>query len=178
MNDEPVRVTRRVKRFRVHPSSFILPLLLCTSLSAQTVRITDKPTGLVHGILYVPIVAEEPVTKVALLINGVKWAEAQGRVATVQVNIGEYIRRLRMRAVGYDAQGNVAGEDEMVVNDPRPPFRVKLSASNGMLSANVIHPIETTVSGVDFFIGEEKIASVASPPYLAKFDATNNPEYA
>ena len=59
---------------------------------------------------------------------------------TAQVNVGQYIRRLRMRAVGYDAAGNVVGEDEMVVNDPRPPFRVRLAgaaehAGNGNVDA-------------------------------------------
>src|SRR5215212_11333693 len=183
MNAEPLRVTRRVTRFIVHRSSFIVCLfLLCTSVSAQTVRITDKPSGLVHGILYVPIVASEPVTKLVLLINGVKWAEAPGRVATVQVNVGEYIRRLRMRAVGYDVQGHVVGEDEMVVNDPRPPFRVRLSApaklpesGTATMSAAVTRPDEIQVAGVDFYVGEEKVATATAAPYAASFDVAKHP---
>ena len=157
-----------------------LLLLLSLPVSAQTVRITEKPSGLVHGILYVTIAAEEPVSRLALFINGVKYSEAEGRQATVQVNVGEYIRRLRMRAVGYDAQGNVAGEDEMVVNDPRPPFRVRLQGPRALpesgtitLTANVLRPPEIQVASVDFFIGEEKVASVTSPPYIANVDVTS-----
>ncbi|HKO58468.1 MAG TPA: VWA domain-containing protein [Thermoanaerobaculia bacterium] len=170
-----------MKRFIVHPSSFIV-LLLATAIHAQSVRITDKPSGLVHGLLYVPIQATEPVTKVALFINNVKWAEAPGRVATVQVNVGEYIRRLRMRAVGYDAAGNVVGADEMVVNDPRPPFRVRMQApaklpESGMVtvSASLSHPDEIRIAGVDFYVGEEKIGTATAPPYSASFDAKMHP---
>ena len=160
--------------------ALLLLLLASLPLSAQTVRITEKPTGLVQGILYVTIAAEEPVARLALFINGVKYSEAQGRAATMQVNVGQYIRRLRMRAVGYDAQGNLAGEDEMVVNDPRPPFRVRLQGPRELpeagtitLTANVLRPPEIQVAGVDFFIGEEKVATVTAPPYAADVDVTS-----
>jgi hypothetical protein len=95
------------------------------------------------------------------------------------VNVGYYIRRLRMRAVGYDAQGNVVGEDEMVVNDPRPPFRVSLQAPSQWpesgsveLHANVLRPAEIAISAVDFYVGEEKIATSTLPPYTTTVDAT------
>ncbi len=145
-------------------------------------RIVQKPQGLVHGMLFVPIVATDPVARIELLINNVKYTEAAGKTMTAQVNIGEYIRRLRFRAVGYDASGNVAGEDDMVVNDPRPPFRVTLSApaklpdtGEAMLSANVLAPVETHVQSVDFFIGETKVGTVAAPPYKITVDASQYP---
>ena len=168
-----------MKRFIVHPSSFIVLLALSTSLGAQTVRITEKPTGLVSGTLNVPVVAEGPVERLALFINGVQYTASPGQRMTAQVNVGYYIRRLRMRAVGYDAQGNVAGEDEMVVNDPRPPFRVRLQAPQQWpesgsveLHANLLRPAEIAISGVDFYVGEEKVATAAMPPYAAAIDAT------
>ncbi len=157
-------------------------LLLTVTVSAQTVRITEKPNGLVSGTLLVPVAADAPVEKLALLINGVPYAEAKGTRMTVQVNVGFYIRRLRMRAVGYDAQGNVVGEDEMVVNDPRPPFRVKMQApaqwpesGNAELHANVLRPAEISITGVDFYVGEEKVGTAAYPPYSASVDASKYP---
>jgi VWFA-related protein len=157
-------------------------LLFAASLHAQTVRITDKPEGLVFGTLYVPVVATEPVERLALFINGVPYTSTPGRTMTAQVGLGDYIRRLRMRAVGYDAQGNIAGEDEMVVNDPRPPFRVRLEApgvwpASGFapLGAAVTTPVETKVAGVDFFIGEEKIGTSLGAPYEVAVDAAKYP---
>jgi Ca-activated chloride channel homolog len=170
-----------------HTACFVAQLILSLTLAAQTVRITDKPTGLVHGILHVPVVAEAPVEKLALYINGVKYTETAGQAMTAQVNVGHYIRRLRMRAVGMDAQGNVLAEDEMVVNDPRPPFRVSLQAPSlwpesgpVALHANVMRPSEISISGVDFYVGEEKIGSSASAPYTITVEATKftGPVYA
>ena len=151
-------------------------LLPICAAHAQTVRITDKPTTLVHGTLNVPIAATDPVTRLELLINGVPFSKAIGQRAVIQVHIGEYIRRLRIRAVGYDAQGNVAGEDEMVVNDPRPPFRVRMRSGNGALTANVIHPQELGIAGVDFYVGETKIGTAASEPYAIAFDPAKFPD--
>jgi len=155
---------------------------LAGAASAQTVRITDKPATLVHGKFVVPIVAGDPVQRIELLINGVRYAQAIGQRANFQVHVGEYIRRLRLRAVGYDAQGAVAGDDEMVINDPHPPFRVRLTApavlpSTGMvtLGASVIHPEEMRVTGVDFFVGETKLGTAASEPFAASFDASKFP---
>lgn len=149
---------------------------------AQTVRITEKPAGLTSGVLLVPIVADAPVERLALFINGAKHTEAFGRAVTVQVNVGYYIRRLRMRAVGYDGQGNVVGEDEMVVNDPRPPFRVRLQgpaawpeSGNVELHANVLRPAELRIGGVDFFVGEQKVATAVVEPYSVSIDASKVP---
>lgn len=153
-----------------------LLLLVAAPLFGQSVRITQKPDALVHGRLDVPISTSENVARVDLLINNAKYSEGRGRSMVLPVLVGDYIRRLRIRAVGYDAQNNVAGEDEMVINDPKPPFRVRLTSSNGSLQASVIAPQQTAVSGVDFYVGEEKVASVARPPYVAAFDAAKFPK--
>jgi len=123
----------------------------------------------------VPVTTTDPVVRVALFINGVKYSEGTGRMMVLPVKVGEYIRRLRIRAVGYDAQGNVAGEDEMVVNDPRPPFRVRLHANKGVLEASIVKPQQVAITNVDFFVGETKIAGVVAPPYTAAFDASKYP---
>lgn len=155
---------------------------LAQSEPAQTVRIVEKPAGLVSGPLQVPIVATEPVERLALFVNGVRHSATAGRTMTPKLNVGLYIRRLRLRAVGYDAQGNVVGEDETVVNDPRPPFRVRLLGPPGWpasgeveLQANVLRPADVRVMGVDFFVGEEKVASDEAPPYGATVDAARFP---
>ena len=155
---------------------FALPAL------AQTVRITDKPSGLVSGVLNVPVVAEAPVERLELLINGVPYTGTRGTRMTAQVTVGHYIRRMRMRAVGYDAEGKIVAEDEMVVNDPRPPFRVKMQgpqqwpeSGNAELHANVLRPAEIVITGVDFYVGEEKVGTAAAAPYSVGLDAAKFP---
>ncbi len=168
-----------MKTFRVPRSVLFVLLFAAASVSGQTVRITEKPTGLVSGTLNVPVVATGPVERLELLINGVPYSRSAGQQMTVQVNVGQYLRRLRMRAVGYDAQGNAVAEDEMVVNDPRPPFRVRLQApstwpesGNVELTANVLRPVEVGIAGVDFYVGEEKVGTDDSAPYSATVEAS------
>ncbi len=147
-------------------------------MNAQSVRITSKPESLVHGDLYVPISTADNVARVELLVNGVKWSEGRGRSMVIPLKIGEYLRRLRIRAVGYDAQNNVAGEDEMVVNDPKPPFRVRLRASGATLEASVIKPPQVEVTSVELYLGEERIAAPTKPPYTTTFDPKTTAIYA
>ncbi len=161
-------------KFIVHRSSFIV-FLFATALFAQPVRITQKAEGLVHGTLYVPVTTSEPVARVELSVNGVKWAEAKGRSVVIPVRLGDYIRRLRIRAAGYDAQNNLVGEDEMVVNDPKPPFRVHLQGGTDVLSASIVKPPEVAIAGVDFYAGEEKIGTATAPPYEIAFDRSRFP---
>jgi Ca-activated chloride channel family protein len=117
----------------------------------------------------------ENVARVELYVNSVKLTEARGRSVVIPVNLGDYIRRLRIRVVGYDAQNNVVGEDEMVVNDPQPPFRVHLQSSEGLLSAVIIKPTDLAIASADFFIGEEKIGTAGTPPYQIAIDRSKFP---
>ena len=160
------------------PSAFSLLLsafCILPSAFAQPVRITQKLEGLVHGMLYVPASVAENVTRVELYVNGVKYTEAKGRSVVMPVNVGDYIRRLRIRVVGYDAQNNVAGQDEMVINDPQPPFRVHLQNGGGMLSVAIVKPPDLAITGADFFAGEQKIGSATDAPYQIAFDRSKFP---
>lgn len=146
------------------------------------VRITLKPQGLVHGQLLVPITTAPPVERIELTINGVTYGEARGRSVVIPIHVGDYIRRLRVRVRGFDAGNAIAGEDEMVVNDPRPPFRIRLrgptttpATGRVILSASIIKPLEMEIAGVDFFAGEALVGSSTTPPYSATFDTASHP---
>jgi len=153
-----------------------------TAAPQPTVRFAGKPAGLVSGTLPVSVLAAEPVERLELFVNGVPHGGAAGRAMAARLNVGFYLRRLRVRAVGYDAAGTIVGEDEMTINDPRPPFRVRLQGpaawpANGDvgLFANVLRPAEVRLAGVDFFVGEDKVATAAAPPYAATVDAARFP---
>jgi Ca-activated chloride channel family protein len=119
------------------------------------------------------------VERLELLINGVKQAEYRGRSTIFEVPIGEYIRRLRLRVVGYDASGSFVGDDEMVVNDPQPPFRIRLHTPPTLpptglaeISATITKPPQLQIASVDFFVGENQIATDIEAPYAVSFDVT------
>jgi Ca-activated chloride channel family protein len=163
----------------------LLFLGMATVAGAQpqpAVTITQKPSGLVHGELLVPLSSRADVAKMVLSINGVPFAERTGRSVDISVPVGNYIRRLRIKAEGFDASGRRLGEDEMAVNDPQPPFTIHLEGPvdlppSGMahLTANVSPPQGDTVSEVDFYFGETKIGTATEPPWSVAFDVSAVP---
>jgi VWFA-related protein len=184
-----------VKRPRATSRPFLVGFLLAALLglapvapvaaaapSAPAVQFTAEPTGLVSGRLEVAVTGGEGVESLELFVNGVRKTAAPSRQLTATLDVGLYIRRLRVRAVGYDAAGERVGEDEMVVNDPRPPFRVQLqgparwpAAGPVTLAANVSRPPEVRIEGVDFFVGEEKVATDVAEPWGVEVDAARFP---
>lgn len=165
-----------MKRLLAAAILLITPLLRAQDVDAP-VRITLKPTGLLHGMLPVPVSVRPDVTRIELAINGTKYAEQRGRSVVFTVPVGNYIRRMRFRVSGYDASNTLVGQDEMVVNDPQPPFRAKLIAreikpdqKSAELSAVVTAPETMQIAGVDFFYGETLIGTDTTPPYAVSFD--------
>ena len=143
------------------------------------VKITLRPTGIVHGTLSLPVSARPEVASVVLFINGIRHSERSGMSMVFQVRLGKYLRRMRFRVAGYDADGNEIGGDEVVVNDPQPPFRVRAlaplalpAAGLAKLSASVSAPPGDPVRSVEFFLGETSLGSDPTDPYEASFDVT------
>jgi len=163
--------------------TIIALVLSCEGFASDAaVVIQSKPTRLVSESLDVPITTTPAVARVELIVNGVKSAEKPGPSPRFTIPVGKYIRRLRVRVVGYDQLGVMVGEDEMVVNDPEPPFRVRLLAPAELpasgsvtLSATVTAPSNLIVSGVDFFVGDSKVETDLEAPFTASFDVASHP---
>jgi VWFA-related protein len=156
--------------------ALVVGLVASASYAQEAVRITLRPQGLVRGTLPLPVTVAPDVVRTELWINSLKWAEQSGRSMVFQVPVGYYIRPMRFRVLGYDSAGKIVGQDEVVVNDPRPPFRVKLIGREREnlteLSAVVTAPERMTVAGVEFLHGETSVGTVARPPYTVSFPAT------
>lgn len=159
-----------------------------TAEAASPVRIPmAQPTELVTGQLPVPVLGDESVRRIELMVNGVLLAGQDGRSVVFTVPVGQYIRRLRLRAIGYDVTGAVVGQDEIVINDPQPPLRVRLEAPKDLpaegdaaLRAEVTAPPGLALEGVEFFLDEQTLGIDGQPPYEVRFDAGlfDRPAYA
>lgn len=174
-------VSHRVKRLLL---LVVIAVLLTGSREAAAgVQITQRPRQIVRDTLVVPVLSSPDVVRTELFINGIHAAEHGGGNAIFRVPVGRYIRRLRVRVVGYDASGAVAGEDEIPVNDPQPPFRARLYIPPSLpqsgfveLTASVSAPQNVRVAAVDFYIGEQLIGTDVNPPYAVSFDAARFPD--
>jgi VWFA-related protein len=174
---------RAMKRLVILFAFVVVTFAFSRPASAGPVRITLKPTGLVSETLMVPVSVDPEVARVELLINGVVHGQRTGRSMVFAVNVGKYLRRLRMRAVGYGADGRVLGIDELTVNDPQPPFRLLLQLPPVMpesgfatLTASVTAPPNLRIDGVDFFVGEAKAGTAVRPPYETSINVDQFPD--
>ncbi len=144
-----------------------------------------QPSSLVHGDLRVPVLADPRVERIELRINNVPFDQKEGRAAVFTVPVGRYLRRLRIRAIGYGLADQVVGQDEIMINDPQPPFRISLQvpphlpedgAGEVTFSANVSVPPSTEIDGVDFFLGETKIGTDREPPFAISVNPSAVPD--
>ena len=187
MNSE--RRVESAERRALEFSKFFL-CALCSALCAlfcalplsaqeQPVRITQKPAGIVHGDLSVPVTVRGDVEHIELLVNGIRHDEKRGLSVVFKVPLGKFLRRLRIRAVGYDRNGVLIGDDEMVINDPQPPFRIRLhtppvlpSSGFAEMTASITAPRDLRLAGVDFYVGETLIGSDGTAPWAIEFDVS------
>lgn len=155
---------------------FLLTLLISLPLAAQEaadIRILQRPPELAFGRVDLPVRGGGNVERLVLYTNGIRWAAIDGSSGTFTLNLPKYLRRLRLRVDGLDAEGRVVGSDEVVVNDPQPPFRVRLSAiepgeeGQGTMSASIVSPPGIRVSGVEFWLGETLLSVDETPPWSA-----------
>lgn len=150
-----------------------------TPTAENPVRITVRPPELVYGQLSLAVSIALPAVRARLYINGLSYQEKDGPSMVFNLKPGMYVRRLRYRVEGLDAEGNVVGQDEVTVNDPRPPFRVRVHApaalpeeGDVLLNASVTAPPDNPPIRVLFFVGEQQLADDTSPPFSTTFDAS------
>lgn len=163
--------------------SFVIAFLLYVAAYGQEgvqVRIQNRPSGLAWGTVEIPVVSSGAVEKLVLYTNGVRWAEIDGRAGIFRLELSKFLRRLRIRVDGLSAEGQLLASDEMVINDPQPPFRVRLVAvepqvdlddATGSLAASVTAPPGSRITSVDFYVGETLISRDTAAPYGATWNS-------
>lgn len=157
-------------------------------LEPDELRVPELPANLVHGLVEIPFAGGANVASVEMSINNVPYRTIEARSGTFELDVGGYIRRLRLRLSAFDAAGRLLSEVEQSLNDPQPPFRVRLRAprvpepgTQTVMIATVTRPRGWRIAGVDFFVGEQQIGTDTTAPYKASFDSSffgDEPRYA
>jgi len=92
---------------------------------------------------------------------------------SVELDLGALPRPRRLTATAVDASGSQVAGDEMLINSAANRFQVRLVEpqrgkryENSLLArADVAVPDGQTVERVEFFLNEDKVATVYQPPY-------------
>ena len=102
----------------------------------------------------------------------------------VDLNIPNIPQELTVSAAGYDAEGNLVAEDEVVMNQPRgelsvsvvEPVRGARPRGTFMARARIVVPEGRRVERLEFQLNNQVVAERASPPWEAELSMPNTAE--
>jgi VWFA-related protein len=143
------------------------------------VRILTPPGIELRGRSEVETLAIDPEIREIVVFVGGEEAARRGRPPwNVKVVLADPPREQTVEVKAYGDRGRELGSDRVVVNRRPIAFRVRITsirsdAEDGTLhvEADVSVPHDATLDSVDFYLGEDKVATVSAPPFTATIPA-------
>ncbi len=123
------------------------------------------------------IVGGERIQKVTFLVDGKAQLTTAKQPFSAEVRLERFPTEQIVRAEGYDAEGQLVAADEVIVNQPRgsfnvrivsPPKGTKVQGSTAKARAEVVVPDGRRIQAVEFRVNDAPVASLAKPPWEAE----------
>jgi VWFA-related protein len=118
------------------------------------------------------------IAKVKFLVDDVVQMTRNSRPFTAELRLGQFPEEQFIRAEGYDDTGELVASDEVIINQPRGAFRVRIlepvrgAALSGRIlsTAEVTVPEERRLESVEFKVNDALVATLDRPPWQAEID--------
>lgn len=145
---------------------------------ADTLLLAPPPNAVLAGLWRAEaLVTGERIEKVTFLVDGTPQA-TRSRPFSVEVRLAEVPRQQVVRAEGYDAAGELVAADEVVVNQPRGAFAVRIVepargfAGHGPVEvrAELVVPEGRRVEEVEVRLDDRPVKTLDRPPWTAVVD--------
>lgn len=149
-------------------------------LSDARLYLVPPAEEVVFGVLRTEAVVVGEVAEVRFLVDGQQQFTRTRPPFTAEVNLSDVPRQQVIRAEAYDAEGALMASDEIVVNQPRGVFSVRIVeptptsvavGGRNTVKAAVTLPPERRLEKVEFTLDDEVFASRTTPPWEAEFTA-------
>ncbi|HEX9940523.1 MAG TPA: VWA domain-containing protein [Thermoanaerobaculia bacterium] len=122
------------------------------------------------------IVTGERIQKVTFLVDGKPQLTVARRPFAVEVRLERFPTEQTVRAQGYDAEGKLVAADEVILNQPRGAFNVRIvSPGKGvkvqgrtLARAEVVVPDGRRIQSLEFRVNDRAVASLTKPPWQAE----------
>lgn len=122
------------------------------------------------------LVSGERIVKVAFLVDGKTQLTDTTLPFETEVRLAQYPVEQVIRAEGYDAAGELVAADEVVINQPRGAFRVRITeprrgkkvTGTVLATAEVIVPPERRIASVSFEVDGKTLETLSKPPWQAQ----------
>ncbi|HEX4494333.1 MAG TPA: VWA domain-containing protein [Thermoanaerobaculia bacterium] len=120
------------------------------------------------------IVTGKRIEKVAFLVDGKMQLTTTRAPFTAEVRLAHFPSEQTVRAEGYDADGKLVAADEVIVNQPKGAFNVRVvSPAKGTrvqgtettAKAEVVVPDGRRIKAMEFRVNDQLVASLTKPPW-------------
>jgi VWFA-related protein len=120
------------------------------------------------------IVTGERIQKVVFMVDGKTQLTTSRAPFTAEVRLEKYPTEQTVRAEGYDAQGKLVAADEVILNQPKGAFNVRVvspgkgtrvAGKSTRARAEVVVPDGRKVKSIDFKVNDTAIGSLTTPPW-------------
>ena len=120
------------------------------------------------------IVTGDRIQKVVFLVDGKAQLSTTRAPFTAELRLEKYPTEQTVRAEGYDAQGKLVASDEVILNQPKGAFNVrvvspgkgtKVTAKSTRARAEVVVPDGRKVKSIEFHVNDETVGSLTTPPW-------------
>ena len=161
------------------PESGVFRLLVEANEAAErgqkTLRIVPPSRDNIHiGMVRFDTVTVGDFEKVAFYLNDKPLLTKRRPPFSVELNLGSTAASHRLRAVAFDAEGEEAASDEILVNQGGQRFRVRLTEPRRDRSyqeslsavAQIEVPDGEELDRLEIFLKERRVATLYQPPFV------------
>jgi Ca-activated chloride channel family protein len=120
------------------------------------------------------IVTGERIKKVNFLVDGKLQLATSKAPYSAEVRLSSFPTEQTVRAEGYDAEGKLVAADQVILNQPRGGFNVRIvtpakgtraQGNRAQTKAEVVVPEGRRLQTMEFRVNDQLIKSLAKPPW-------------
>ncbi len=124
------------------------------------------------------LVSGTRIVEVVFSVDGRPQMRRKQPPFTADLRLSEFPTEQVVRAEGFDAEGALVAYDEVVLNQPRGSFSVRITSPGKdekvtgrvPVRAEVVIPEERRIEKVDFLLNDELLTSLSDDPWQAMLD--------
>src|SRR6185295_9228753 len=129
------------------------------------------------------IVTGERIQKVTFLVDGKAQLTTSKQPFSAELRLEQFPTEQIVRAEGYDAEGKLVAADEVILNQPRGSFNVRIVSppkgsrlqprAKTRARAEVVVPDGRRIQSVEFRVNDKPVASLTAPPWEHEVTVTD-----
>ena len=129
------------------------------------------------------IVTGERIQKVTFFVDGKAQLTTSKQPFSAELRLEQFPTEQIVRAEGYDAEGKLVATDEVILNQPRGSFNVRIVSppkgsrlqprAKTRARAEVVVPDGRRIQSVEFRVNDKPVASLTTPPWEHEVTVTD-----